>query len=630
MGNRIKKFLFFSFILIYQFANAQFYTGSQLNFGKNRVQYRYEKIWSLMKFDQFDVYFYQKGYPTAVNVARYADSIIDVFQNKLNYRLNTKIQFLVFNSLTDLKSSNIGIDDEILYNTAGQTIIQRNKIFLYFNGSYTDLFKQVREGIAKIMVVRLLYGESFAANFKNQTIDAIPAWFIDGLVSYLAEPWSTEMDDFLRVNILDKKFKRFNQLEGEQAKIAGHSIWRYMIDIYGENVISNLLYMTRISHSVSDGIMYILGINYKDFIDTWYNYYSKIYNNEIKQLSDWQNIENLKIAKKDFPYKVAMSNNGQYAAIVCDRMSQKRVYLVSLSNPKEKKLILKLGPKVEETFDDSYPLVAFHPYAPLLTCYFENKGQRMLMLYNIDEDSKEFIKIESVDKVTSISYSPDGLNLVMSAINEGQSDIYLFSFAGKSATNITKDYFDDYAPVYINKNQIAFLSNRLDDTLALIRKTYKYDYFSWRNDPGKYDIFIYDNRKPNILIRATNTSDVNENEILPFTKNEFLFLSDSNGINNFFIANIDSSLLLVDTVMQYKYFANYKPISNFKNSILTASISDYKALIITREKNNKNKLSLIPMVFNPIDTLPLSNYKKQQLKKAADLSKAMKIKNEKL
>ena len=98
--------------------------------------------------------------------------------------------------------------------------------------------------------------------------------------------------------------------------------------------------------------------------------------------------------------------HGQFAAIVCDRMSQKRVYLVSLSNPKEKKLILKLGPKVEETFDDSYPLVAFHPYAPLLTCYFENKGQRMLMLYNIDEDSKEFIKIESVDKVTSISYSP--------------------------------------------------------------------------------------------------------------------------------------------------------------------------------------------------------------------------------
>ncbi|HNQ20742.1 MAG TPA: hypothetical protein PKI46_06745, partial [Bacteroidales bacterium] len=266
----------------------------------------------------------------------------------------------------------------------------------------------------------------------------------------------------------------------------------------------------------------------------------------------------------------------------------------------------------------------------MLTCYFENKGQRMLMLYNIDEDSKEFIKIESVDKVTSISYSPDGLNLVMSAINEGQSDIYLFSFAGKSATNITKDYFDDYAPVYINKNQIAFLSNRLDDTLALIRKTYKYDYFSWRNDPGKYDIFIYDNRKPNILIRATNTSDLNENAIFPFTKNEFVFLSDSNGINNFFIANIDSSLLLVDTVMQYKYFANYKPISNFKNSILTASISDDKALIITREKNNKNKLSLISMVFNPIDTLPLSNYKKQQLKKAADLSKAMKIKNEKL
>ena len=195
MSNGLKFFLFFIFLLIYQIANAQFYTGSQLNFGKNRVQYRYEKIWSLMKFENFDIYYYQKGYPTAVNVARYADSIINVYQGKLNYRLNTKLQFLVFNSLSDLKSSNIGIDDELLYNSAGQTIIQRNKIFIYFNGSYVDLFKQVREGIAKVMVVRLLYGESFGANFKNQTLDAIPSWYIDGLVSYLAEPWSTEMDD---------------------------------------------------------------------------------------------------------------------------------------------------------------------------------------------------------------------------------------------------------------------------------------------------------------------------------------------------------------------------------------------------------------------------------------------------
>jgi Tol biopolymer transport system component len=630
MGKGLKFFLFFIFILIYQISNAQFYTGSQLNFGKNRVQYRYEKIWSLMKFENFDIYYYQKGYPTAVNVARYADSIIYLYQSKLNYRLNTKIQFLVFNSLSDLKSSNIGIDDELLYNSAGQTIIQRNKIFLYFNGSYVDLFKQVREGIAKVMVVRLLYGESFGANLKNQTLNAIPSWYIDGLVSYLAEPWSTEMDDYLRVNILDKKFKRFNQLEGEQARIAGHSIWRYMIDVYGANMISNFIYMTRISRSVSDGIMYTFGVSYKDFIDTWYNYYYKMYYNEVTQWDDWQSINNLKISKKDLPYKIALNSNGENAVIVSDRMNQKRVYLVPLSNPKDKKLILKLGPKVEEAFDDSYPLIAFHPYAPLFTCYYENKGQRMFMLYNIEEDSKEYIKIESVDKVTSISYSPDGLNLVMSAINEGQSDIYLFSFAGKSVTNITKDFYDDYAPVYINRNQIAFLSNRPSDTLEFIRKTYKYDYFSWHDEPGKYDVFIYDNRKPNILIRGTNTPYVNENQIIPYTKNEFLFLSDSNGVNNLFIANIDSSLLLVDTVMQYKYFANYKPITNLKNSILTASVTDDKALIITREKNNKHAISLLTLDISPIENLPLSNYKKQQLKKLSNNFQSQKIKEEKI
>jgi WD40 repeat protein len=613
---RLKTNFFVILLIIYStIANAQFYSGSQLNFGKNRVQYRYERIWSVMKFDYYDIYFYQKGYPIAVNTARYADSIIHNYENKLNYHLKSKLQFIVFNSLSDLKSSNIGIDDELLYNSAGQTIIERNKIFLYYNGSYVDLFKQIREGVARVMVERFLYGETFGANFKNQTLDAIPSWFIDGLVSYLAEPWSTEMDNLLRVNILDKKFKRFNQLEGEQARVAGHSIWRYIVDIYGENVISNVLYMTRLSRSVSDGIIYSLGITYKNFINAWYNYYEKLYKNEIEQWEAWENMYTLPISKKDNPYKVALSSDGQYAAIVADRMNQKRVYLVSIQNPKEKKLILKLGPKVEEAFDDSYPLIAFHPYAPLLSCYYENKGQRMLMLYNVDEDTKEYIKIESLDKITSISYSPDGMNLAVSAINEGQSDIYLFSFAGKNFTPITKDHYDDYGPVFINRNQIAFLSNRTKDTLEYVRKTYKYDYFSWRNTPGNYDVFIYDNRKPDILIQGTKTSMVNENEIFAHTKDDFLFLSDSNGVNNLFIAKIDSSLLIVDTVMQYKYFADYKPITNVNNSILTASIHDNKALIITKDKNNKNKISQVSLLFTPKDSLPLSYYKKQQLKK---------------
>ncbi|MFA6634726.1 MAG: hypothetical protein WCS63_04375 [Bacteroidales bacterium] len=205
---RLKTNFFVILLIIYStIANAQFYSGSQLNFGKNRVQYRYERIWSVMKFDYYDIYFYQKGYPIAVNTARYADSIIHNYENKLNYHLKSKLQFIVFNSLSDLKSSNIGIDDELLYNSAGQTIIERNKIFLYYNGSYVDLFKQIREGVARVMVERFLYGETFGANFKNQTLDAIPSWFIDGLVSYLAEPWSTEMDNLLRVNILEKNLK---------------------------------------------------------------------------------------------------------------------------------------------------------------------------------------------------------------------------------------------------------------------------------------------------------------------------------------------------------------------------------------------------------------------------------------
>ena len=72
---------------------GQFYNGSQLTFGKNRVQYK-NFIWNYYRFMNFDTHFYLNGAPLAEHCAKYArEQLIDL-ESSLQNNLDGKIQFI--------------------------------------------------------------------------------------------------------------------------------------------------------------------------------------------------------------------------------------------------------------------------------------------------------------------------------------------------------------------------------------------------------------------------------------------------------------------------------------------------------------------------------------------------------
>jgi len=70
--------------------SAQFYNGSQLSFGKNRVQYQ-KQNWEYYRTTQFDVYFYPTGKELAEYVLWKAPTEIDEIEKMLNYTSTKKI-----------------------------------------------------------------------------------------------------------------------------------------------------------------------------------------------------------------------------------------------------------------------------------------------------------------------------------------------------------------------------------------------------------------------------------------------------------------------------------------------------------------------------------------------------------
>lgn len=243
---------------------------------------------------------------------------------------------------------------------------------------------------------------------------------------------------------------------------------------------------------------------------------------------------------------------------------------------RKKKKIYKAGFKLGENIDYSYPIVQWHPSGQLLSFIIEKKGFPYLMLYNLETRKTEERLFVNFEKVIDYAYSKDGRKLVMSAVKQGQSDIYVFDIAAGAHEQITWDVYDDRDPRFLdNTSQIVFSSNRPSDTLSVE------DGFP-DEIPEYYDLFLYNySTKSTILRRLTETPFASEKEPQSYEPGTISFLSDESGIYNEYIGRFDSAISRVDTAVHYRYFMDYFPVTNYSRNIIEHSV-DWQSHKISR------------------------------------------------
>ncbi len=557
-------------LFIYSSLYSQFYNGSQLNFGKNRVQYN-NFFWTYYRFKKFDVYFYLNGKELAIYTAEYAKRNIKGIEKKLETDLENKIQFIVFNNLSDLKQSNIGLISDEQYNIGGITHIIGNKVFLYFDGNHINLERQIRSGIAEILLNQMIYGKSIGSKIKNKALVTLPQWYKNGLISYIADNWNTEIDNHVRDGILSGRYKKFNRLTQKEVIYAGHSIWKFIADKYGKSSISNIVYTTKVSKSVESGFLYVLGISYKSLLKEWLSYYEEKYSSSDAERNLPSINPLLKRFKPNLVYRqLKISPDGKYAAFFTNQLGQYKIYLYNLETKKVKK-IFKSGYKLKEKIDYSYPLIEWHPTAKLLSFIIEAKGQIYLYLYTIKNHKLVKRIFHRFEKILDYSYSNDSKYYVLSAVQKGKSDIFVYDIASNTYEQITKDVYDDLHPRFINNSKdIIFASNRIDDTI----KFEENDTIKHLISNSNTDLFLYNySKRSNVLRRITNTLTINETLAEEYKNGYISYLGDNNGIYNRYIAHFDSSITYIDTTTHYRYFTESFPVTNYSRSIIEQDIS---------------------------------------------------------
>ena len=537
--------------LFFGLSNSLFSQGINTPFGQNRVQYG-PFDWNYLRIENFDAYYYSGGRELATFSLKYVNEKLSVLEEKLEHPLSGRVEIICFNTLSDLKQSNFGLED-LAQNTGGYTQVNSNKIYVYFNGDHADFARQLNEGIAMVLINEVLYGGSLQERIQNAALLNLPEWFLHGLTAYISKDWDADMDNRMKDGILTKKFKKFNRLNQKDAVFAGHSIWKYIIDNNErpEEVIKQVIYAVRITRNYESALSYVCNDKtFKQIQKDWFEYYQKMYNRE--DVGRNMPLVDLKIKRRVAQYiqpQMKVSSKGNYVSFTSNKNGKYKVWLLNTKTNKLKK-ILKGGLKYYQLeYDYSFPIIAWQQGGDKVAMVYEKKGKLLLKTLDLTNNTKEVSQFFKFDKITGFDYSDNGRTLAVSAIRKGQSDIFTYDIPSRKERQITNDIYDDASPRYTDaSSKIIFSSNRPTDSLSM-------GVNSKLADDNNYDVYLYDideSPKTRMLKRLTKTPYINETNPIEYKRNYYAYISDYNGTKNRYAAKLDEEYDF--TALYIKYF----------------------------------------------------------------------------
>jgi hypothetical protein len=555
MKHFIKIYLILFFLLLFNKEALHAQSPSLIEFGQNRVQYKTFK-WQFYETENFNVYFYKGGQDLGKYTILNVENLFEEMTKKLDFRLDRKIDLLVYNDISDLRQSNIGLETKEQIEN-GQVKFVDNKLFIYFNGSHKNLDEQIRQGINQIFINKFVSGSGLKETFKNSVARNLPQWYLNGLTAYNSKGWNTTLENELKDKILSGRFKDLTKLNEDEMTLVGHSIWVYVEEKYGLEAAANLMYLVKINRSLDRGFRYVTEKTLGEFLEEWYYSYLDRFKIERKEFNaiDKDDFVNIKTKKSRKIYNAKLNPDGKSIAYITNEEGKWRIHLYNLKDS-TKKIIFKGGFKTNTVRTDLMnPMIDWEQRGKKLTIIYELRDKFFIRDYIVETKKLEDeAPIRKFQKIYGFSYAENSKNLILSAMRKGQIDIFKYYVPSTKVTQITNDFYDDLQPSYIkleNYSGYAFISNRNNDSL----QKQKLDNILPNNN---FDVFFYNlNENNQRLVQITKTPNANESFPQAYDKESFTFLSDYNGINNRYLARLETKKAY-DRV-QYFYKTNENP-----------------------------------------------------------------------
>jgi Tol biopolymer transport system component len=512
---------------------------AQEPFGRVRIQYK-QFHWQQLSTQNFNVMYYEGGEASARRAAEYAEKELQRITALIGYYPYSKTTMLFYNSVGDLRQSNIGLTATTQQINGGETPLARmSKVQIAFAGQETEFKRELSTQITEVLLNDMMYGGSLKEVLQSSYLLQLPDWFIGGASAYAAEGWSVDMDGYMRD--MSKQYPTGNRTAPfflRNSTLAGQSIWNYVAERYGYTTIQNILNLTRITRDIEVGISSSLNVPFKVFLKDWLTYYRELNGQPVATLvePDKKFRQSGRNRHADVFSQPITSPNGQQIAYAQNEQGRYRVVVVNRDGT-HRHILSRGGHKTpDQKVETRLPVLAWRGNSQVAVGEF-SRGEMVLRLRDADgrgivrrvREAVRFSRPESLfanyDQILSMSYSPDGKALVFSAVRNGQNDIYLLRAGSRKVEQLTDDLFDDVQPVFLPGGQgLVFSSNRYLDSAGQARPA------TFQNVVNNYDLFMYhlDGRPTPVETLVSTIS--NETRPRAISDDEILYLGEESGV----------------------------------------------------------------------------------------------------
>jgi hypothetical protein len=517
--------ILFIIILLVSFREARA-QASWETFGQNRVQYR-TFSWKYYDSTHFRAFYYDYGKANALYALNLAEQELNHIVYMMGGRLNKKLNIILYNSFGDYRQTNLGRkNDELNQANGGKVDVTGDNIPVYFNGDHNHLVKQIRSGIARAIKDNMLFGDNIKDVVKNAVKMNLPEWYTSGYVAFIAEEWSSDKQASLQA-LLETSHKKFNELATNNPLLGGQAFWHFLSEGYGENAVSNLLYLTRYRENVNTAIEIVCKKSAKEVFAECASFYNKSSAtlNSQDTVTCRRIFTEVNVAQGAQYGPFAVSPSGRELAYVEKKDGQYRIYIQDVRYHKTF-LIIDGGIRaMQELADPDYPMLCWSPSGNKLAALYQQKGMLQLRIFTTGKRIMEKRRIppNRIDRITGMCFMGDESMMAVTGIRKGQSDLYTLTIRNSRFTQITNDLYDDKSPAYVEnglQSGILFLSNRSTPFLS----TNQSDDFT-----PKFNLFLYSEpRGTNLLALSANPKGT-IHDPMQYGMEAFSYLEDNQG-----------------------------------------------------------------------------------------------------
>jgi WD40 repeat protein len=534
------------FVLILLLAGAGLSFAQSTNFGKNKVQYK-EFHWHYIQSAHFDIYYYEGGYELAQFCAEIAESSLTSIEASIRYDITQRISILVYNSHNDFQQTN-AVGEYLPEGVGGVTELFKNRVVVPFEGNY-ELFRHVIHHELVHAVLNDMYaGGSYQSLLTGGGI-MIPSWMNEGLAEYESlGGLDIETDMFMRDATLADAVPSLSRLGGYVQYRVGQTMYWYISEKYGPEKVAELLQRIRTSRSPELAYKSTFGIGLGEFSDKFIDFLKKQYYPDISRFDDPANFAEVladhKALGNFYNSSPELSPKGDYIAFISDRDNYYDIFIQSVAKPSDIHKIVS-GGGAQSGFEELHLLTPGLTWSPdEKHLALAAKAGKYDIVHIIDVESGDYdvqpLPLFELDAIQQVKWSPDGRSLALIAYKDGASDIYLYDFDSKNLTNLTKDAFADQDIEWSPDSKSLFFASDRGDHVTPGQFPPK-GLEQSKIEVRQKDIYRLD-IAANTITRLTNTPGADETKpAVSKDKKTLFFISNLNGINNIFAANIDGT-----------------------------------------------------------------------------------------